>query len=69
LRNPADCWTLAGERPFFADWAPVVDIAETDKEYVIKAELPDVKKDNVKVEMLDGVLTIEGERTAGAALG
>jgi len=47
---------------FFADWAPLVDIEETDKEYLIKAELPDVKKEEVKVEMLDGVLTIEGER-------
>jgi HSP20 family protein len=48
---------------FFADWAPPVDIQETDKEYLIKAELPEVRKENVKVEMLDGVLTIEGERT------
>jgi HSP20 family protein len=49
--------------PFFADWAPAVDISETDNEYLIKAELPEVKKENVKVEMLDGVLTIEGERS------
>jgi HSP20 family protein len=47
---------------FFADWAPAVDIQETEKEYLIKAELPEVSKENVKVEMLDGVLTIEGER-------
>jgi len=46
----------------FADWSPAVDIQETDKEYLIKAELPEVKKEEVKVEMLDGVLTIEGER-------
>lgn len=48
---------------FFADWAPLVDIQETDQEYLIKAELPEVKKEDVKVEVLDGVLTIEGERT------
>ena len=48
---------------FFADWAPLVDIQETDKEYLIKAELPDVKKEQVKVEVLDGVLTLQGERT------
>ena len=47
----------------FADWSPAVDIQETDKEYLIKAELPEVKKEEVKVEMLDGVLTIEGERS------
>lgn len=46
----------------FADFAPPVDIQETEKEYVIKAELPEVKKEDVKIEMLDGVLTIEGER-------
>jgi HSP20 family protein len=49
--------------PFFADWAPAVDIQETDKEYLIKAELPEVKKEDVKVEVVDGVLTIGGERT------
>jgi HSP20 family protein len=47
---------------FFADWAPPVDVEETEKEYLIKAELPEVRKDDVKVQMLDGVLTIEGER-------
>jgi HSP20 family protein len=51
-----------GDGLFFADWAPPVDVEETDKEFVIKAELPEVKKENVKVELLDGVLTIEGER-------
>jgi HSP20 family protein len=50
------------EGVFFADWAPPVDIQETEKEYLIKAELPGVKKEEVKVEMLDGVLSIEGER-------
>ncbi len=49
--------------PFFATWTPVVDIEETEKEYLIKAELPEVKKENVKVEVVEGMLTIEGERT------
>ena len=51
-----------GDGLCFADWAPPVDIQETDKEYVIKAELPEIRREDVKVEMLDGVLTIEGER-------
>jgi HSP20 family protein len=46
----------------FADWAPAVDVQETEKEYVVKADLPEVKKEDVKVELLDGVLTLEGER-------
>lgn len=45
-----------------ADWAPTVDISETDGEYLIKAELPEVKKDDVKVTLEDGILTIQGER-------
>jgi HSP20 family protein len=61
--NEAPLRRTEGDGLFFADWAPPVDIQETEKEYVIKAELPEVKKENVKVEMLDGVLTIEGERT------
>jgi HSP20 family protein len=47
-----------------AEWAPVVDIAEDDKSYVIKAELPEVKKDDVRVSVENGVLTITGERKA-----
>jgi HSP20 family protein len=45
-----------------AEWAPLVDIAETEKEYVVKAELPEVKKEDVKVMLEEGVLTIQGER-------
>lgn len=45
-----------------AEWAPLVDIAEDDKEYLIKAELPEVLKDDVKVTVENGTLTISGER-------
>ncbi len=45
-----------------ADWAPKVDISETDKEFVIKAEIPEVKKEDVKVTVENGALTIKGER-------
>ncbi|MFO0705490.1 MAG: Hsp20/alpha crystallin family protein [Nitrospira sp.] len=45
-----------------ADWVPTVDISETDGEYLIKAELPEVKKEDVKVTLEDGVLTIQGQR-------
>ena len=46
-----------------AEWAPLVDISEDEKEYLIKAELPEVKKEDVKVSVQDDVLTISGERT------
>jgi len=50
------------EGAFFADWAPAIDVQETDIEYLMKADLPDVKKDDVKIDIKDRVLTIEGER-------
>jgi len=50
------------ERLTLAQWAPLVDIIEDDKEYLIKAELPEVRKEDVKVSVEDGVLTISGER-------
>lgn len=45
-----------------AEWAPLVDIVEDEKEYLIKAELPEVKKEDAKVTVQDDVLTIAGER-------
>ena len=51
----------AGEG-LLADWLPATDVHETEKEYVIKADLPEVAKEDVKVNLQDGVLTIEGER-------
>jgi HSP20 family protein len=51
-----------GDGLFFADWVPPIDVQETDKEYLLNVELPGIKKEDVKVEVLEGVLTIEGER-------
>lgn len=45
-----------------ADWMPSVDISETDAAYLIKGEIPGVKKEDVKVTIQDGMLTIQGER-------
>ena len=44
------------------DWAPNVDVIETAEAFQVKAELPGVKKDDVKVTVDAGVLRIEGER-------
>ena len=43
-------------------WAPACDIYETDNEVVVKAELPEVKKENVHVNIENNLLTIRGER-------
>jgi HSP20 family protein len=60
--RPAARATSGKEALTVADWMPTVDISETDGEYVIKAELPEVKKEDVKVTVEDGVLTLQGER-------
>ena len=45
-----------------ADWSPLVDITEDEKEYVIKTDLPEVKKEDVKVTVENGIVNITGER-------
>lgn len=43
-------------------WVPRVDVHETEKSYVITASLPGVKKDDVKISVENGMLTLSGER-------
>ncbi len=43
-------------------WTPATDIAEHDDEYVVRLELPGVKKEDVKITMRENVLTIQGEK-------
>jgi HSP20 family protein len=50
------------EKLELTDWLPPVDIIEDTKEYTIKAELPGLTKENVKVSVENGVLEIAGER-------
>ena len=45
-----------------SDWTPAVDISENGKEFLIKVEVPEVKKEDVKVTVDNGVITIKGER-------
>lgn len=45
-----------------ADWTPSVDISETDTAYLIKGEIPGVKKEDVRVTIEDGMITMRGER-------
>jgi HSP20 family protein len=51
-----------GQQADAVTWAPAANISETDAEYLIKAELPEVSKKDVKVTVDDGVITISGER-------
>jgi len=51
-----------GEEASLSNWAPAVDIVEDETAFQIKADLPDVKKEDVKVTFDQGMLTISGER-------
>ena len=65
--------TIFGRSPMSADgekkeaisvteWSPLVDISEDEKEYVVKAEIPEMKKEDIKINVHDDVLTVSGER-------
>lgn len=43
-------------------WVPPVDIFETENEWVLKADLPDVKMENVNIQIENGTLTLQGDR-------
>jgi HSP20 family protein len=45
-------------------WQPLADISEDEKEFLVKVELPEMKKEDVKVTVENGVLRISGERKA-----
>ena len=45
-----------------ADWSPEVDISQDNHEYLLKADLPEMKKDDVRVTVEDGILCVSGER-------
>jgi HSP20 family protein len=47
-----------GSRP----WAPAVDILETENELILKADLPEVKQEQIDIRVEDGTLTLRGER-------
>src|SRR6201982_3093798 len=54
----------SGEPPSLtvADWSPEVDISEDDHGYLLKADLPEMKKEDVRVTVEDGILCVSGER-------
>jgi len=55
-------WSTDTEKMTHADWKPAVDISETSEAYVIHAELPGTKKEDVSLTVDDGLLTLKGER-------
>ncbi|HET7221453.1 MAG TPA: Hsp20/alpha crystallin family protein [Vicinamibacterales bacterium] len=62
--TPAFQWPLLRTRPQLeaANWFPEIDVFEKDNRLVTRVDLPGMKKEDVKVEVTDGNLTISGER-------
>ena len=52
----------AGDGGALRRWIPAMDLIEEDDRYVLRADLPGVREDEVHVELEDNVLTISGER-------
>ena len=50
--------------PFFEEreWVPAFDVSESDKELIIKAEIPGMDKKDINITVSDGMLTIKGEK-------
>jgi HSP20 family protein len=48
--------------PRVSKWYPAVDVLESKDSYLIRAELPGMKKEDIKVEVKDGTLVLSGER-------
>jgi HSP20 family protein len=53
-----------GGRAQMTRWLPATDLIETDDQFVLRADLPGLSEDDVKIELEDNVLTISGERKA-----
>jgi HSP20 family protein len=53
---------FAGKNGDEATWTPPANVSETSKEYLIKAELPEMRKEDVNITLQNGVITIAGER-------
>jgi HSP20 family protein len=48
----------------YSDIIPIVDVEETEQEFLITAELPGIKKDDIKITFENNYLTISGEKKA-----
>lgn len=62
LSHPATRRDRDKEALTVAEWSPLVDIAEDEKEYIIKAEVPEMRKEDIKISVQDDVLSVSGDR-------
>src|SRR5262249_43554774 len=55
-------WTRTGSTLGTMRWTPQIDISQHDNELVVRADLPGLSKDDVKVDVTEDAITIQGER-------
>lgn len=60
------CGDRAACDPATERWAPAIDLRETEDAYILEADVPGLKREEVQLEILEDVLTIKGERTREA---
>jgi HSP20 family protein len=59
-----DLYGHSGSEDLSGRWTPAVDIYESPEALVLKAELPDVKREDIHITVENGLLTLSGERKA-----
>ena len=52
----------AGTSPWMSGWTPALDVYEDKNQFLVKAELPGMKKEDIDVSLHNGSLTLSGER-------
>ena len=62
MGSPRQRWTDQGRETSVADWVPLMDIREEPSRFLILADVPGVKPDDVEVTLEGGILRIKGER-------
>ena len=55
---------FGSQRPLLGGWSPQIDSFQRGNEFVVRADLPGLEKKDVTVEVQDGTLIIQGERTS-----
>jgi len=53
---------VSGSGPSESVWAPAIEVAQQDKNYVVRAEVPGLQPNDVKLEITDDAIVIQGER-------
>lgn len=57
---------LARASSMLSGWAPAIDFYEDKDNFVVKAEVPGMKKEDIEISLQEGILTLSGERTREA---